>query len=590
MSDGEAGSADDASGPDAARSQTPSADSDLLLRLRFGASVSDDIRQRIVRYARRLLRRDSAPTPERRGADGRGRLRHCDAYPANGYRGSGDARASRKRRRGCADSDASDGHETDRAGLQSGAAEPRDAPGRAQSVALYSRAAGFDLDTTRGDVSDAEVTYEHGTLAVVGLTADSQQALGNPCFNCALPGHELRDCPMPVDDRRVDASRRAFREKGSGQFSGRFYLAAEDEKRMDELRKSLRPGQPLSQGLRLALGLKRECDVPEYIDSMYRYGYPPAYLGHDPGQDPLRTRTAVAPQVPPTPSLRVYRDIDDFDRAHRIGRTDGAGNIGDKDDPRVDELAGVRSNDEESGEEGAVSEGELSAEENGPANGGCSPAPARNIPLVQYSGLDLSEFDFSSTEHPGRPLRPYTPRYHTRADYRSPHFDGRYADSGRRRQDRNNYGQHDYYQAFHSEPSMAGSTYDDGWGGMLANYYNSAGRGGYGTPSRADRPQDSIGRSAAPSPLDVQRDGRPSTMTVSQAARGDQALYGSPQLATARDAASDTPAKTEYVPGAQDVPDAPAPPPAALSTTGATGAADCDGELEDGECDMEVSE
>ncbi|KAJ2771675.1 Zinc finger CCHC domain-containing protein 8, partial [Coemansia nantahalensis] len=382
MLDGDAGSS--AGAP----VRAPAADPDLLLRVQFGPSVRDSIRRRIVRYAKRLLRQDDAHAPEERRASAH-RRHYADRH-------------GRKRRRASSASDESEDYATGRGGRRS---DIDCAQGYEQTIALYSRAAGFDLDAARGDASDLDVRYEHGTLAVVGLTADSRQALGNPCFNCAMPGHELRDCPMPVDEDRTDANRRAFREKGPGQFSGRLYLAVEDEKRAGEMRERLRPGLPLSAELCEALGLKSSDEVPAYINNMYMYGYPPAYLGHDVVQDVLQTRSVATLQPPPTPTLHIYHDADDFDRAH-AAPSDECSDRGDSTAHDKGAEAKIQTptkgDDVESDEEGAVSESELAAETNGTVGDG--PAPTRNIPLVHYTGLDLKQFDFDSTERPGRPI------------------------------------------------------------------------------------------------------------------------------------------------------------------------------------------
>ncbi|KAJ2682327.1 hypothetical protein H4R19_007154, partial [Coemansia spiralis] len=71
MSDGDAG------GSDATPAQVPDADADLLLRLQFGPSVPDSIRRRLVRHAKRLLRRDDAAAPGERG-DGKRQRHHAD--------------------------------------------------------------------------------------------------------------------------------------------------------------------------------------------------------------------------------------------------------------------------------------------------------------------------------------------------------------------------------------------------------------------------------------------------------------------------------------------------------------------------------
>ncbi|KAJ2843169.1 hypothetical protein J3B02_005352, partial [Coemansia erecta] len=136
---------------------------------------------------------------------------------------------------------------------------------------------------------------------VVGM--EREALLGNLCFNCSLPGHEIRDCPMPPDKERIEANRNTFNDKGSGQFNSRLYLCFEEEKHMEDMRRKYMPGQRLSQQLSEALGLEHENDIPEYIERMYHFGYPPAYLGISEGQDPLAARLESVSKPPPTPSL-----------------------------------------------------------------------------------------------------------------------------------------------------------------------------------------------------------------------------------------------------------------------------------------------
>ncbi|KAJ2789089.1 Zinc finger CCHC domain-containing protein 8, partial [Coemansia helicoidea] len=315
----------------------------------------------------------------------------------------------------------------------------------------------------------------------VGLTADSRQALGNPCFNCAMPGHELRDCPMPVDEDRTDANRRAFREKGPGQFSGRLYLAVEDERRAGEMRERLRPGLPLSAELCEALGLKSSDEVPAYINNMYMYGYPPAYLGHDVGQDVLQARSVATLQPPPTPTLHIYHDADDFDRAHAAPsdeRPDGGDSTAHDKGAEAKIQTPTKGDDVESGEEGAVSESELAAETNGTAGDG--PAPTRNIPLVHYTGLDLKQFDFDSSERPGRPIRAQESGRRSHTGYNSTRYASRHAEGGHRYRDRDweqdDYDPRSYYHTHYPAPYTPAQPYADGWSEMPAGYYGALGR------------------------------------------------------------------------------------------------------------------
>ncbi|KAJ2457828.1 hypothetical protein GGF42_002444 [Coemansia sp. RSA 2424] len=396
-------------------------DPGFLAYFQFGPSVSPAARLQIERYVKRILQ-----TPVRQSYDD-------------------TIRNSRKRRRRDDDDSVGDaiaGSETTAFG---------------SALAIYSQDVGFDLDTTNDpEMEEGCPRYERGTNAVVGVPLDSAQALGNPCFNCSMLGHELRSCPRPLDRDVIEANRSAFKQKGQGQFNSRLYLVVEDEKRAEEMRQRIRPGQPLSRELREALGLEQDDDVPEYIQSIYSHGYPSAYLGSAPDQDPLLARDKPATQAPSTPMLAVYNEGVDY----------ACGSRADIEDPKApivtrsavgDHEADGRSSDEDGalseGEDGVLSEGEVDSE---PDELGAErdrmEAGRRNIPLVSYPGLDLAEFDFSSNSSPGRPLRPHTP--HRR---------------GLRGKD-----EYRYYDELQTDQNA----YGDPFAGMLASYYRSSQRTG----------------------------------------------------------------------------------------------------------------
>ncbi|KAJ2681725.1 hypothetical protein H4R19_007277, partial [Coemansia spiralis] len=237
-------------------------------------------------------------------------------------------------------------------------------------------------------------------------------------------------------------------------------------------------------------------------------------------------------------------------------------------------------------EEGAVSDGELDAKGNDA--GGDSPVQARTIPLVHYTGLDLKQFDFDSPEHPGRPLRAHNPGRPAYASYTATPRTGRHAGGGHRYRDRDweqyshgqsGNGQNGYnqepYPAPYPAPYLPAPPYADGWGGMLAGYYGALGRGGSETPhgpngysmppwadmyceQRASNRRASILRATAPSP-----------QTPASYRYASQPVESGPTATRGATAAPES------------------PPPAAPRSPGP---ANTDGELEDGECDMEVSE
>ncbi|KAJ1825706.1 hypothetical protein LPJ73_009189, partial [Coemansia sp. RSA 2703] len=132
-------------------------DPDLLLRVHFGPALARRTRRKIERYIARALSPRTHSSP------------------------------ARKRRRYASSSseDISSENESDcgPAGL---------------SLTYYDT--GFLLDTT-ADAS-TPVSYTRATHTVLGF-GDAQ----NTCFNCSLPGHTLRACPMPPDAARIDANR-----------------------------------------------------------------------------------------------------------------------------------------------------------------------------------------------------------------------------------------------------------------------------------------------------------------------------------------------------------------------------------------------
>ncbi|KAJ2644126.1 hypothetical protein IW137_002175 [Coemansia sp. RSA 1287] len=463
-------------------------DPDFLLSLRFGPTIDETTQRRVIQYIKRVLHPPDIQPIDTPGESRRKRRRRDDRYPSDRYSDSDpDDVFSRKRTAGRTVSVERNNRETDTGQTCTPTMSDMTQTASVQSVTFYTKAAGFDLDVTRVVDTTDSVSFEHGTTAIIGLTNEAAQALGNPCFNCSMPGHEMRDCPMALDNDRIETNRAAFQAKGSGQFTGRFYTAAEDEKRISELRQKFRPGQPLSQDLRDALDIETDDDVPEYIQSMYFYGYPPAYLGTNSDQDPMLAWNLSTQPAPPTPILQVYSSVDDY--------CDANGTNVSKDEKEEDEQAATNNKANGSDEEGAISDGEADAVRDGdadvvngqPSRSG-SPEPPRNIPLVKYEGLDLGEFDFTSAERPGRPLRLHTP-YHrrARADYHrdvytdgyrhsasNPAYHDRYYSESRRSRPRY---RDDYYDDYQSpDPYQNGNANGDSWDGMLEGYYRTGAR------------------------------------------------------------------------------------------------------------------
>ncbi|KAJ2868397.1 hypothetical protein GGH94_000097, partial [Coemansia aciculifera] len=414
-------------------------DSDFLICLQFGSGISQASRLHIERYIKRVLRSPAKQGYEDTYNTSRKRRRRDDAYDDSYYEGASSRRTSRR----CSvdEGDATVVSETMSAG---------------SVLVIYDQAVGFDLDTTKDPEMEDGPRYERGTNSVLGVSADAAQALGNPCFNCSILGHELRSCPMPLDREVIEANRSAFKEKGQGQFSSRLYLVVEEEKRMEEMRQRIRPGQPLSQELRAALGLERDDDVPEYVQSIYYHGYPPAYIGSTPDQDPLLARDRPATPVPSTPMLVVYSDDSDY-----VDEVNADVEVPDTSTVVNSAPDEHEADDRSSDEEGALSEGELGSE---PEIQGIVSDKAeesrRNIPLVKYPGLDLTEFDFTSAICPGRPLRSGTPR---RSRLRG-NDEHRYYDES----------QNGYYQDYDYPSQTTQNTYADPFAGMLDGYYRSS--------------------------------------------------------------------------------------------------------------------
>ncbi|KAJ1740037.1 hypothetical protein LPJ79_004496 [Coemansia sp. RSA 1821] len=512
-------------------------DSDMLLSLRFGPKVNESSQRRIIHFVRRVL------YPEEYTVDNsyemrRKRRRRDGRYASDYYSDSAPEDAldrKRKARR------VEPSHDRPHANTKSRDSSP-ERVAMIRTVTFYSDAAGFDLDSTQCDTQDT-IRFEHGTKAIVGLTSDQAQELGNPCFNCSMPGHEVRDCPMPQDQDRIQANRDAFKEKGSGQFSSRLYLEVENEKRIQAMREMFRPGQPLSHELREALELQHDDDIPEYIDRMYIHGYPPAYIGSNSDQDPLHARKLPA-SIPSTPTLHIYSDAKDYDTVHEH-------NISTADSSSIQQPGddGNNSKSDEEGaisdEEGAIDDPEVSSKQNGTQDSQL----ACKIPLVTYPGLDLRKFDFDSDDRPGRPFHVHTPfayrefmdSYYAAnsGDYSySPGYRGDYYSGGRQRIRR----EYDYYQRSPIRHSSAGRN-GESWDGMLENYRSAA-----GNYAAADE-------------------------------YGEYKVY--------RNYATESPAPQQPQPKHSSTPDQSNTAP--LNGTNPL-KVDDSGELEDGECDMELSE
>ncbi|PIA19128.1 hypothetical protein COEREDRAFT_5657 [Coemansia reversa NRRL 1564] len=573
-------------------------DSECVLYLRFGPAADDDIRRRIMHYVRRVLSSSGSQGSESLHDLRRKRRRGGDDYSTDRY-GNGNTLTDRKRKRSFSELEESDYEQTT-------ATEAAEVPDLNRSITFYSQNAGFDIDTVRDDASNTDIAFEHGTQAVIGLNNELTQALGNPCFNCSIPGHELRNCPMPLDDNRVEANKAAFREKGSGQFSSRFYLVAEEKKRTDEMRNMFRPGQPLSQELCEALDLRCDDDVPAYIMNMYRYGYPPAYLGQEPGQDPMQAHPVSESRLPTTPDLHVFADAHDYDRVHHKPK--------DQDARNPDSTTGSVNNNSSSGtdEDGAISEEELDMDKKSLDRESDGQNRVCCVPLVKYPGLDLSKFDFSSVNSPGCPLYTHAPSTRANLHREMPYYDSYYHSGGH---GMDKYREGHFYDRYSDQPSaryLSTAAYDD-WGRMLNGYCQSAGSGytednEYSTSSRVnsttyasentrklrnhyhggtyegqDMPPSSTSAQSHQVTRQLPPDYKRDDGSITEAATTEAPFSFSSGL-------SEVPIQGEnkansLLPTPADAQRDTMPPPSVNVDSN-----DDNGELEDGECDMEVSE
>ncbi|KAJ1660839.1 Zinc finger CCHC domain-containing protein 8 [Dispira simplex] len=147
------------------------------------------------------------------------------------------------------------------------------------------------------------------------------------CFNCLAPDHELNDCPLPWDSDRIDHNRDLHRKHAVVSAKDlRYYVSSEESSQQRRLGE-FRPGE-LSGALREALGFNlvespqsevtsasekfsvgNTTVIPEYVERMYWFGYPPGYISTEPNRDPLyAAKTYVRPFSP----LVIYGD-DDID-------------------------------------------------------------------------------------------------------------------------------------------------------------------------------------------------------------------------------------------------------------------------------------
>lgn len=95
------------------------------------------------------------------------------------------------------------------------------------------------------------------------------------CFNCGSADHQLRDCPEPRNNVRINEKRKEFNDMvgdSPSQNTNVRYHADETEERFGKFKAGI-----VSDELQKALGVTRK-DLPPYIYRMRQLGYPPGWL------------------------------------------------------------------------------------------------------------------------------------------------------------------------------------------------------------------------------------------------------------------------------------------------------------------------
>ncbi|KAJ7994278.1 hypothetical protein DPEC_G00264230 [Dallia pectoralis] len=110
-------------------------------------------------------------------------------------------------------------------------------------------------------------------LALNGQEVQIKEKRAKPCcFNCGLDGHQLRDCPAPKDNARINEKRKEFSHGNQGNLSNQRYHAEEVEERFAKYKPGIMSGELLS-----ALGVDVNA-LPPHIYRMRELGYPPGWL------------------------------------------------------------------------------------------------------------------------------------------------------------------------------------------------------------------------------------------------------------------------------------------------------------------------
>ncbi|KAJ1987386.1 Zinc finger CCHC domain-containing protein 8 [Dimargaris cristalligena] len=251
--------------------------------------------------------------------------------------------------------------------------------------------------------------YERATQHIIGETYDPTQSLSSgfsrTCFNCGSPEHAVNNCPLPIDVARVKQNRALHTPSQRPVFDGRYHAGDEEIDRRSEWYEKYQPGK-YSDTLLEALGinppeptdhsdstnhpdLAASQPVPEFVQRMKRFGYPPGYIGPTPDTDPLHK--AKSHEVSFTP-LVLY--------------------TGDEDEPNIPTSS---SSLRPTSSAAPTSPGEvkdsnisipgLARSISTPVHAVANTTQSVYYPLVKFPGLDLNLFSFTS-DRPGRAKNP----------------------------------------------------------------------------------------------------------------------------------------------------------------------------------------
>lgn len=96
------------------------------------------------------------------------------------------------------------------------------------------------------------------------------------CFNCLALNHRVQDCPIKIDEERINMHRNNFTNQSinaqdRAQLNSNRYMID-----VDSLNKDKVPGK-ISEQLREALGLRKN-QLPSFIYRMRDLGYPIGWL------------------------------------------------------------------------------------------------------------------------------------------------------------------------------------------------------------------------------------------------------------------------------------------------------------------------